>query len=75
MKNQVKRNENNKLYNDIKCGICKNGFRWVEEENADVVVEKILYNGNEDIFLLEVIAKCPHCGYKVKYRQELKDYK
>ncbi|AUN22524.1 hypothetical protein EXN00_09750 [Clostridium botulinum] len=70
---EVKRNKNNKLYNTIECSVCRKEFKWVEDMNAEVIVDKILQDNEKNIFVLDVVAKCPYCGYKVKYIQQTID--
>ncbi|WP_409069889.1 hypothetical protein ACFLKB_11995 [Clostridium sp. FAM 1755] len=41
--------------------------------NAEVIVDKILQDNEKNIFVLDVVAKCPYCGYKVKYIQQTID--
>ncbi|MEY8417060.1 hypothetical protein AAK964_12220 [Tissierella praeacuta] len=67
-----KKNDEGKHYGEVECVVCKKQYNWIEDENADVVLEYITIDGYEEFYDLKVTAKCPHCNYKYPYLNSLK---
>lgn len=61
------KNKNGMHYGEVVCHVCKNDYKWIEDENADVEVEYISIDGNNTFIDIKVIAKCPSCNYRCPY--------
>ena len=70
---EIKRNEKGNLFGNNQCSICKKSYTFEENENADVIaigLEYVPINNQNKLFVrLNVISKCPNCGYKTTHYQ------
>lgn len=67
-----KKNKMGKHYDNVNCAVCKKEYNWVEDENADVLVEKIFIDGLQKFIDINVTAKCPYCNYRYTYLYRIK---
>ncbi|SHE61857.1 hypothetical protein [Clostridium fallax] len=67
-RNMCSRNVKEKYFGIEKCAICGEKFKWVEDENAELIVYTKSYDGNKVFLDFDLIAKCTKCLHKCKYK-------
>lgn len=62
------KNPNSKYFGQTKCHVCRREYKWVENDNAELIVENISLEGNNTFIDFKLIASCPMCGHKCIYK-------
>lgn len=66
---EIKKNEDGNLVGMTKCRICKNTFEFEENKNSEAVAKSISEEFEKTYLNLDMISKCPYCGYRVEHFQ------
>jgi len=68
---KVKKDRKGILISDLKCNICNNKFKFVDEENGFAEKYNINLNCEDTETEIDIIAVCDKCNYISKYHGKL----
>ncbi len=70
---QLKKEPNGELRSNLICCVCSSPFEFIDDKNGFAIVNRInVSRGQRESMMMDIVAKCPICGYRAKYKCEVK---